>query len=166
MVKEIYCKDVKFSDFSLWHRRQHSGVALCDLDAIEMCIACNKPLILIETVKDVNQPYFKGHGMTRQLGIAAKIPAFIIWYRFITNKIIDKKKTIPLHVLVKKIAPDYKNGYSSPPVKYSFDEWMHYLEFKQAQHFKDCPKQKLFIEKISKDPELRRSRIYASILSV
>ena len=46
----------------------------------------------------------------------------------------------------------------------TFDQWLNYLEFKQVQHFKDCPKQKLFFEKISKDKELRSNRIYEDIL--
>ena len=158
MAREIYCKDVKFSEFSVWHRLQHSGVAMCDLDAIEMCIACNAPLILTETVKFKNQQLFKGHSMTRQLAIKAKLPAFIVWYKFIGE--------MPMYVLVKKIAPDYKNGYSSAPVKYPFDHWLKYLETKQAKHFDHCPKQSLFIEKISKDPILKNSKIYAPILSL
>jgi|TARA_Y100000294_G_scaffold102653_1_gene95323 hypothetical protein len=157
MAREIYCKDVKFSEYSLWHRRQHSGLAMCDLDAIEMCIACNCPLVLLETVKLKNQELHKGHSMTRQLAIKSKLPAFIVWYKIIGGE-------MPLYVLVKKIAPDYKGGYSSAPERYTFDQWLNYLEFKQVQHFKDCPKQKLFFEKISKDKELRSNRIYEDIL--
>ena len=136
MARQIYCKDVKFSEFSVWHRSQHSGVAMCDLDAIEMCIACHAPLILSETVKFKNQQLFKGHSMTRQLAIKANLPAFILWYKFVGE--------MPMFVLVKKIAPEYK----------------------QVQHFPDCPKQPLFIEKISKDPILKNSKIYAPILSL
>ena len=158
MAREIYCKDVKFSQYSQWHRSLHSGLAMCDLDAIEMCIACNKPLVLIETARDVNQEYRKGHSMTRQLAISAGIPAFIIWYKFINDK--------PIRVKIKKIAPDYKHGYSSAPEDHPFDHWKKYLETKQAKHFYHCPKQSLFIEKISKDTELRSSRIYAPILSL
>jgi hypothetical protein len=158
MAREIYCSDVKFSDYSLWHRQQHSGVAMCDLDAIEMCVACYQPLILIETVMLKNQELRKGHSMTRKLSIKAGLPAFIVWYKFIGE--------MPAYVLVKKIAPDYKGGFSSEPVRYTFDQWLNYLEHKQMEHFPSCPKQKLFIEKISKDPRLRRSRIYAPILPV
>jgi len=158
MAREIYCKDVKFSEYSLWHRRQHGAVAMADLDAIEMCIACNAPLILTETVKFKNQKLFKGHSMTRQLAIKADLPAFIVWYKFVGE--------MPMFVLVKKIAPDYKGGYSSEPVRMSFDAWLNYLEFKQVQHFPDCPKQPLFLEKVSKDSTLKNSKIYAPILSL
>ena len=158
MAREIYCKDVKFSEYSLWHRQQHSGVAMADLDKIEMCIACNAPLLLCETVKDVGQEYRKGHSMTRQLAIKANLPAFIVWYRTIGDMVMGIK--------VKKIAPDYKHGYTSKPIDYLPSQWLNYLEYKQVQHFPNCPKKELFIEKVSKDPKLRRSRIYASILSV
>ena len=158
MAREIYCKDVKYSDYSFWHRQQHSGVAMCDLDAIEMCIACNEPLVLIETVKHKNQELRKGHSMTKQLAKKSKLPAFIVWYRFVGN--------IPMYVLVKKIAPDYKNGYSSEPVRYTFEQWLNYLEFKQVEHYPHCPKKELFIKKISKDPILKKSSIYAPILPV
>ena len=96
--------------------------------------------------------------MTRQLAMAAKIPAFIVWYKFVGD--------MPMRVKIKKIAPSYKHGYSSAPIDHPFEHWKNYLECKQVQHYPSCPKQKLFIEKISKDPEVRRSRIYASILSV
>ena len=157
MAREIYCKDVKFSEFSLWHRRQHSGVALCDLDAIEMCIACNAPLILIETVKLKNQELRIGHSMTRQLAIKAKLPAFIVWYKIIGGE-------MPLYVLVKKIAPDYKGGYFSAPERYTFDQWLSYLEHKQVEHYPHCPKKDLFIKKISKDLSLKKNKIYAPVL--
>ena len=156
MAREIYCKDVTFSEYSLWHRSKHSGLAMADIDAVEMCIACNAPLILIETVKDVNQAYKKGHSMTKQLAIKASLPAFIAWYKFEGSK--------PISVKVKKIAPDYKGGYSAAPTTYSFNQWTNYLESKQVEHFPNCSRKELFIKKVSQDPECRRSSIYASVL--
>jgi len=158
MAREIYCKDVKFSDYSLWHRRQHSGLGMSDIDSVEMCIACYQPLILIETVKHTNQELRKGHSMTRQLAIKADLPAFIVWYRFIGE--------MPSYVLVKKIAPDYKGGYSAAPKRYTFDQWLSYLEHKQVEHYPHCPKKELFIKKISKDFSLKKNRIYAPILPI
>jgi len=156
MAREIYCKDVKFSEYSHWHRRQHSGLAMIDLDSIEICPACFSPLILLETVKFKNQDFKKGHSTTRQLAIKAKLPAFIVWYKFIGE--------MPMYVLVKKIAPDYKGGYSSDPERYTFDQWLNYLEFKQVQHHSVCPKKEIFIKKISKDFSLKKNKIYAPIL--
>jgi len=160
MVKEIYCKDVKFSEYSHWHRNDtHLGVQMVDIDSIETCIACSDPLILIETVKFVGQKEFKkGHTTTRKLAIKSNLPAFIVWYQTVGDTLVRVK--------AKKIAPDYKHGYTSKPIDYLPSQWLNYLEYKQVQHFPNCPKKELFIEKVSKDPKLRRSRIYASILSV
>ena len=54
--------------------------------------------------------------MVRKLALKSKLPAFIIWYKLIGEQ-------IPMWVYVKKIAPEYKNGYSSPPKRISFNQW-------------------------------------------
>ena len=36
--------------FSTWHRSQHDGINMCDLDVIGMCPACAKPLFLADTI--------------------------------------------------------------------------------------------------------------------
>ena len=159
MAKEIYCKDVKFSEYSCWHRQQtHNAVAMMDVDKVECCIACNEPLVLAETVKENNQGYKKGHSMIRSLGLKAGIPTFLLWYHFIGE--------MPMWVKIKKIAPDYKNGYESEPERISFDQWLAYLEHKQVEHFPKCKKQWLFIKKVKEDPIARNKKIYAPILSL
>ena len=156
-IKQIYCKDVKFSQYSLWHRHQtHSAIAMMDVDKVECCMACNEPLFLAETVKFVGQDLKKGHSMIRQLGIKAGLPTYLLWYHFIGE--------MPMWVYVKKVAPEYKGGYESPPQRISFDKWQEYLEFKQVQHFPKCKKQWLFLKKIKDDPVARNKRIYASVL--
>ena len=156
-IKQIYCKDVLFSRYSEWHRNQtHNGLAMMDVDKVECCIACNEPLLLAETVKENNQGYKKGHSMIRSLGLKAGLPTFIIWYHFVGE--------MPIHLKVKKIAPDYKNGYESEPKKISFDNWLAYLEFKQVEHFPKCKKQWLFIKKVKEDPIASKKRIYAPVL--
>ena len=99
-IKEIYCNDVKFSQYSLWHRQQtHSCVAMMDVDKVECCMACNEPLFLAETVKFVGQDLKKGHSMIRQLAIKAGLPAFLLWYHFVGE--------MPMWVYVKKINEKY-----------------------------------------------------------
>ena len=95
--------------------------------------------------------------MIRKLAIKAGLPAFIVWYKLVGDE-------MPLYVYVKKVAPDYKGGYESEPVRKSFDEWQDYLEFKQVEHFPKCKKQWLFIKKVKDDPIARNKRIYASVL--
>ena len=128
-----------------------------DVDKVSCCIACNEPLFLAETVKDNEQERIKGHSMIRKLAIKARLPAFIIWYKLIGDE-------MPLYVHVKKIAPEYKNGYESPPEKKSFAEWLSYLEFKQIEHFPNCKKKWLFIKKVKEDPIASKKRIYAPVL--
>ena len=36
--------------FSTWHRSQHDGVNMIDLDVIGICPACAKPLFLADTI--------------------------------------------------------------------------------------------------------------------
>jgi hypothetical protein len=157
-IKQIYCKDVLFSDYSRWHRNQtHSAIAMIDVDKVSCCHACNEPLFLAETVKHNGQELIKGHSMIRKLAIKASLPAFIIWYKIVGGQ-------MPLYVYVKKIAPDYKGGYESPPERKTFDEWLHYLEFKQVEHFPKCKKQWLFIKKVKEDPIASKKEIYAPVL--
>ena len=40
--------------FSTWHRSQHDGINMCDLDVIGMCPACAKPLFLADTIYNVD----------------------------------------------------------------------------------------------------------------
>ena len=60
----------------------------------------------------------------------------------------------------------YKGGYKSDPERYTFDQWLNYLEFKQVQHHSVCPKKEVFIKKISKDFSLKKNKTYAPILSI
>ena len=157
-IKQIYCNDVLFSDYSRWHRNQtHSAIAMIDVDKVSCCHSCNEPLFLAETVKHNGQELIKGHSMIRKLAIKAGLPAFIIWYKIVGGE-------MPLYVYVKKIAPDYKGGYESPPERKTFDEWLHYLEFKQVEHFPKCKKQWLFIKKVKEDPIASKKEIYAPVL--
>ena len=154
---EIYCKDVKFSQYSLWHRKQtHNAIAMMDVDKVSTCIGCNEPLVLAETVKDVGQDLKKGHSMIRKLAIKAGLPAFLLWYHFIDE--------MPMWLKIKKVAPDYKNGYESEPEKISFEQWLSYLELKQVEHFPKCNKQWLFLKKLKEDPIARKKRVYAPVL--
>ena len=157
-IKQIYCNDVLFSPYSRWHRNQtHSCIAMMDVDKVSCCNACNEPLFLAETVMDKGQEKKKGHTMVRKLALKAKLPAFIIWYKLIGEQ-------IPICVYVKKIAPEYKNGYASPPERKTFNQWQEYLEHKQVEHFPNCEKQWLFIKKLKEDPIASKRRIYAPIL--
>ena len=156
MSKKVYFKDVKFSGYSSWHRSNHNSIAMADCDKISVCNACLEPLFLAETVFNNGQGWNKPHKITKRLAEMSGIPAFVLWYKLVGEMLI--------FVHVKKIAPDYLGGYSSEPIRLSPDQWLEYLEFKQVQHFPNCPKKDLFLKKLREDPRANRRKAYASIL--
>ena len=156
MVKKVYFKGVKFSGYSNWHRNQHNLLHFSDIDQCSSCNSCLKPLFLAETVFNNGQAFHKPHKVTKQLAEMAGIPAFIVWYKLIEDQMA--------YVHIKKIAPDYKNGYSSEPIKLLPDQWLQFLELKQAEHYPDCKKQELFLKKLDQDPIAYRRKAFATIL--
>ena len=156
MVKQVYFNDVKFSKYSTWHRSNHNLLGFSDIDQVGMCNACLEPLFLVETVFNNGQELIKPHKITKRLAEMAGIPGFVLWYRTVGDMMMN------FHV--KRIAPDYQNGYSSGPIRLNPDQWLQYLEHKQVEHFPKCPKQELFLKKLREDPRANRRRAYASIL--
>ena len=156
MVKPVYFKDVKFSGYSTWHRQQHNCLGFSDIDQVSTCNACLEPLFLAETVFNNGQDFKKPHKITKRLAEMAGIPAFLVWYKLCSEMMLF------LHV--KRIAPDYQNGYNSEPIRLDPDQWLQYLEHKQVEHFPKCPKQELFLKKLREDTRANRRRAFASIL--
>ena len=156
MVKQVYFKGVKFSGYSNWHRNQHNLLHFSDIDQVSACNSCLKPLFLAETVFDNGQGWNKPHKVTKQLAEMAGIPAFIVWYKLVEDQMV--------YVHVKKIAPDYKDGYSSDPIKLDPDQWLQFLEHKQAEHYPDCKNKSLFLKKLNQDQIAKTRKAYASIL--
>ena len=157
MVKKVYFDDVKFSKYSTWHRQQHNCLNFSDIDQVSSCNACLEPLFLVETVFFNNQKLIKPHKITKRLAEMAGIPAYILWYHTVGEMMINFR--------VKKIAPNYPGGYNSEPKRITPDHWLQYLEFKQAEHFPNCPKKHLFLKKLKEDPRANRRKAFASILS-
>ena len=156
MVKSVYFNDVKFSKYSIWHRQQHNCLGFSDIDQVGMCNSCLEPLFLAETVFNNGQDFIKPHKITKRLAEMAGIPAFLVWYKVVGEMIIF------LHI--KRIAPNYQNGYSSKPIRLTPDQWLQYLEHKQVQHLPDCKKKELFIKKLKEDPRASRRKAFATIL--
>ena len=158
MSKKVYFKDVNFSGYSSWHRSNHNSIAMADCDKISVCNACLEPLFLAETCFNNGQGWHKPHKITKRLAEMCGLPAFLIFYKLVGEMLIF------LHV--KKIAPNYPGGYSSEPRRLSPDQWLAYLEFKQVQHFPNCPKKDLFLKKLKEDPRARIRKAYEKILSI
>ncbi len=156
MVKKVYFTGVKFSGYSSWHRQQHGILGFSDIDQVSTCNACSKPLFLAETVFNNGQGYNKPHKVTKQLAEMAGIPAYIVWYKLVGDMMI--------HVHIKKIAPDYKNGFASEPELLDPDQWLQFLEYQQVKHFPDCPNQEFFKKKLREDMRANRRKQFAPIL--
>ena len=156
MVKKVYFDDVKFSKYSTWHRQQHNCLNFSDIDQVSSCNACLEPLFLVETVFFNNQKLIKPHKITKRLAEMAGIPAYILWYHTVGEMMINFR--------IKKIAPNYPGGYNSEPKRITPDHWLQYLEFKQVQHFPNCPKKDLLLKKLKEDPRANRRKAFASIL--
>lgn len=75
---------IQNSPFSDWHRSQHDGINMIDIDVVGTCPACAKPLFLADTIYNLNFQ-FKGKSDWHQrpykfLAEAADIPYYEIFY--------------------------------------------------------------------------------------
>jgi len=86
----------------------------------------------------------------------AGIPAYIIWYQLVGEMMI--------HVHVKKIAPDYKDGFASDPVMLDPDQWLQFLEYQQVKHYPNCKNKDFFKKKLQEDQRANRRKAFAPIL--
>lgn len=74
--------------FSSWHRLLDHRFNYIDLDCVEYCNRCNQPLALIELGQDVGQQD-KATTITVNLAKMASLPAYLVLYKIVTNKITD-----------------------------------------------------------------------------
>ena len=153
MIKQIYCKDVKFSDYSLSHRHNsHAAIAMMDVDKVATCIGCNKPLLLAETAKHrgPREDYFKGHSMIKQLAEMSGLNAYLIWYK-VNKSQVDK-------IYVKKVFPKYSKLQNC-----TWEEWVSFLASFQVKHYPDCPRKDIFMNKVN-SLTFEQKKDYAEIL--
>lgn len=69
--------------YSGWHRTiedEHEPLDYIDLDAVEYCHECKKPLALIELAQDIGQQH-KTTTVTRNLAKLASLSAYLVFYR-------------------------------------------------------------------------------------
>jgi len=111
--------------YSKWHRR-FENVAMIDIDAVEICQnkGCWQPLALIETVYDTGN-YKKYTNSMRWLGKAANLPCFLVFYKKMTQGMLEFK--------VQRLSTLYE-----PLIAMSEEEWVGILRDIQEQHQKVC----------------------------
>ena len=96
----------KGSPFNEWHRRI-DGLAAVDVDLMEGCSRCYRPLLLIEHAFDKGQTY-KNCTAVMKLARQSKIPAMLIFYKdmktFRVRKLyprLENERTVQASTLVR-----------------------------------------------------------------
>ena len=120
MAREWY-SHLKQEAYSKWHRK-FDGIAMIDVDSIEVCPHCTQPLAFIELAKDTGQK-FKAYTLTKKLADKFEVPGFVVFYT--TD---DKNEIIKFRV--QRVAPviGLINNNVEP------DSWLQYLKQIQQEH--------------------------------
>ena len=124
-VNMRYAKHFDKDLYSKWHRT-FEKIAMIDIDSVEICQnkGCWQPLALIETVYDTGN-YKKYTNSMRWLGKAANLPCFLVFYKKMTQGMLEFK--------VQRLSTLYE-----PLIAMSEEEWVAVLRDIQEQHQKVC----------------------------
>jgi len=124
MAREWY-SNLKQEAYSKWHRK-FEGIAMIDVDSVEVCKHCYKPLAFIELAKDTGQK-FKAYTLIKKLALKFEVPGFLVFY-----KTDDKDEIISFRI--KRVARNV--GMLHENVKP--EKWLAYLQELQKEHYKEC----------------------------
>ena len=124
MAREWY-SHLKQEPYSKWHRK-FEGIAMIDVDSVEVCKHCYKPLAFVELAKDTGQT-FKAYTLTKKLALKFDVPGFVVFYKVNENNEIIRFR-------VKRIARTV--GMLHENVKP--EKWLAYLQQLQQEHLKEC----------------------------
>ena len=124
MAREWY-SHLKQEAYSKWHRK-FDGIAMIDVDSIEVCKHCYQPLAFIELAKDTGQT-FKAYTLTKKLALKFDVPGFVVFYKVNENNEIIRFR-------VKRVARTV--GMLHENVKP--EKWFQYLKELQDNHAKEC----------------------------
>ena len=152
--------------FSTWHRSQHDGINMCDLDVIGMCPACAKPLFLADTIynKDFN---FRGKSHWQQrpyvyLAQAAEIPFYEFFYT------VDESTQFRniIRFDITRIYPHSDKRWRN----LTPDQMLQFLEHMALKsHGPDCENKEYLIRKIKENKcgnQFIRQQNYVKFLSI
>jgi len=126
MAREWY-SSLKQEPYSKWHRK-FEGIAMIDVDSVEVCKHCYQPLAFIELAKDTGQT-FKAYTLTKKLALKFDVPGFIVFYKVNQNDEITRFR-------VKRIARTVGMLHDNVTP----EKWLGYLKELQENHVKDCAK--------------------------
>ena len=106
-----------------WHRK-YDGIAMIDVDSIEVCPHCYEPLAILETCYDKNQKY-KATNLCNTLARRLNIPCFLVFYKNVTPTTLTFR--------IKRIT-----GSQTEFQYMNEDEWVSVLYEIQSEHKKVC----------------------------
>jgi len=106
-----------------WHRK-YDGIAMIDVDSIEVCPHCYEPLAILETCYDKNQKY-KATNLCNTLARRLNIPCFLVFYKNVTPTTLTFR--------IKRIT-----GSQTEFQYMNEDKWVSVLYEIQAEHKKVC----------------------------
>ena len=110
-------------NYNDWHRK-YEGIAMIDVDSVEVCPRCYEPLAILETCYDKNQKY-KATNLVKTLASRLNIPCFLVFYRNLTPTNLTFR--------VKRI--------TSSPTEFELmneDQWLSILLDLQRNHRNYC----------------------------
>tara|TARA_R100001163_G_C5037000_1_gene175954 strand:- start:368 stop:736 length:369 start_codon:yes stop_codon:yes gene_type:complete len=107
--------------YSEFHR-QFDGLAMIDIDQVEICKKCKTVLAVVETAYDVGQN-FKSFKVTQLIAERLKVPGLVTLYK------VDSKSNEIVNFRVKKLYPKESDGfYNVEP--YQYVNWLKGLHEK------------------------------------
>jgi hypothetical protein len=110
-------------NYNDWHR-QYEGIAMIDIDSVEVCSKCNEPLALIETCYDKGQKY-KATTLVKTLSDRLGVPSFLVFYKDVGQG--------SLAFRIKRLhVPDADFEYMDE------DQWVRELYLLQEEHEECC----------------------------
>jgi len=106
-----------------WHRK-YEGIAMIDIDSVEVCPRCYEPLAILETCYDKSQK-FKATTLSKIVASRLNIPCFLVFYKKLTDTTLTFR--------IKRI--------TSSPTEFELmneDQWVSILLDLQQNHRKVC----------------------------
>ena len=139
---------VQDSPFSSWHRSQHDGIAMTDIDVCGICPACAEPLFIADTIYNRNFTFkSKSKWLQRPYTVLASnsnIPYFEIFY---TVDESTKNREI-IRFDIRRIHPHSDKEWTN----LAPDHMLQMLEhFAVKKHGPDCSNKEFLIKKIQEN---------------
>lgn len=119
--------------YSTWHRT-NAGLRMVDIDAVEICAHCQKPLAVIETARNGGRYSIttKPHQVTRYIARMLQVPGFVLFYD------ADAGGSTLVTVAIRQIAPEKSNDIQN----ITPDEWAQKLAQLHTAHAETCERRR------------------------